>query len=404
MTQDPKVTGTDWVLVFTNKGTHFFYNKTTKESHWRVEDAELNNSMEEIEKDNLLLLIAKSRGLKLDDDVEEKLQHELKPKEEFVEEPGQDDNDLIKSLVGDREESADQAVIKSTTPLVSGYSSSDDDSDDEVEEENGDEGEKGQQINVDPKDGSIENDINQIEHITDDEETQLKDGESSEEENAFDLADLEGLSSDEEEKASAQESELRFLQLLQESSLNPYSPWELERIYDQWASAAVQQREINALAQETAEEAEAEEEPLVEYIKFLETKELERLYVDFKKKWKKQLKKLKLGDKDKEKIYKEYIIYNKKSEDEKAGIFKSFLMGAKIFKKNVQEASDLSILQQFDDNKVKDLDSSSAYKVLHQLEKQLNVSDSLKDNTKYYIVEIRKRISLLVEVAKLYTN
>lgn len=381
--------------------------------------------MEEIEKDNLLLLIAKSRGLKLDDDVEEKLQHELKPKEEFAEEPGQDDNDLIKSLVGDREESADQAVIKSTTPLVSGYSSSDDDSDDEVEEENGDEGEKGQQLKeVNPKDGSIENDINQIEHITDDEETQLKDGESSEEENAFDLADLEGLSSDEEEKASAQESELRFLQLLQESSLNPYSPWETEslkiindsrfheidsnkerkRIYDQWTSAAVQQREINALAQEAAEEAEAEEEPLVEYIKFLETKELDRLYVDFKKKWKKQLKKLKLGDKDKEKIYKEYIIYNKKSEDEKAGIFKSFLMGAKIFKKNVQEASDLSILREFDDNKVKDLDSSSAYKVLHQLEKQLNVSDSLKDNTKYYIVEIRKRISLLVEVAKLYTN
>ncbi len=379
--------------------------------------------MKEIERDNLLLLIAKSRGLKLDDDVEEKLQHELKPKEEFVEEPGQDDNDLIKNLVGGREDFTDQVVMKSTTPLVSGYSSSDDDSDEDEEKANEDEGEKGQQINVDPKDNSID-DINQIERITDDEETPLEDGESSEEENAFDLADLESLSSDEEEKASTQDSELLFLQLLQESSLNPYSPWELEspkiindsrfheidrnkerkRIYDQWASTAVQRKEINALAQETAEESEAEEEPLVEYIKFLETKELERLYVDFKKKWKKQLKKLKLGDKDKEKIYKEYIIYNKKSEDEKAGIFKSFLLGAKIFKKNVQEASDLSILQEFDDNKVKELDFNSAYKALHQLETQLNVSDSLKYNTKYYIVEIRKRISLLVEVAKLYTT
>lgn len=407
--------GTDWLLVITNKGTHFFHNKKTKESHWSNSDDEVIRSLEAIEKDNLLLLIAKARGLKLDDDREEKLQNDLKPKidEEEVVDMGQVSEDT--SVLPQEEfESAEESKAPKTSGLISGYSSSEDDSDDEEDEE--------QEAADAAKDSNNSATKEQKPEVEVQPELPIDDAaESSEEENAFDLADLEGLSSD-EEGSNSQDSELVFRQLLDESELDPYSPWEIEslkivndprfsvlennkdrkNLYDQWSTSAIQERQLLLEATQQKKE-DVVEEPFVQYMKYLESKELDRLYVDFKKKHKKELKKLDLGEKERESVYKEYIIYYKKSEEEKIKIFKSFLMGAKIFKKNVQESQETSLLEEdLNQEKIDELNFEDAYRLLHNLENDLKISESLRFSTKYYILEVKKRISLILEIAKLF--
>lgn len=411
--------GTDWALVFTSKGTHFFYNALTNESHWRVQDAKVTNALEKIERDIFLLLIAKSRGLKLDVDVEEKLSHGLVPKTDHdVSQDALQQNKLIEDeeIHENFEEKEDETEVRQkTTPLISGYSSSEDESDGD------DEAETSHQDLSDPVPQEPIANMEQAEEPQ--AALRLEVEESSDEENALDMADLQDLSSD-EEQSTTHNAELTFLQLLHDSNLNPFGLWETEslkiindprfhevdnnrdrkRIFDEWTTAAIEQRKVKEV-EGAEEEEDQEEDPLVEYIKFLETRQdLERLYIDFKKKWKKQLKKLKLGDREKEKVYKEYVIYCKKPEPEKFKIFKEFLMSAKIFKKNVQEAQDVSILGTLQEDKVEVLEYEAAYKLLHQLEKNLNVSESLRFNTKYYILGPNKRIGLILEIARLYSH
>jgi len=417
---------TSYLLVFTTKGSHFFYNKDTKESHWRINDEEVNKQVSKIEKDNLLLLVAKSRGLKLNDDIDKKLRNDLTPKksEPELHLKQQHNAEQEIEIISDEGNAPDvESKEKKGMPLISGYSSSEDDSDDEKEipESHERENKKEDETNAIVLDSQAYTNEGDIET-----ETQVAEedpAESSEEENAINLEDLEGLSSDEEQTNDPHLSEKIFLQLLQESDLNPFSPWETEslkiindprfheidnnrdrkKIYDDWTTTVIQERKAQQ-AQNDAESTDViKEDPFVEFIKFLETRDkLDWLYVDFKKKWKKELKKLKLADKEKEKTYKEYIIYHKKTVDEKVKVFRSFLMGAKIFQKNVQQANDLGHFNSLNENEIDGLDYDTAYLELHSLERELNVSDTLKFSVKYYAVDVKKRIGLIVEIAKLF--
>lgn len=56
-----------WVLVFLRSGRWFAHNKETKQSVWKA-PPEVQAAIDKVESDDLLILIAKARGLKLKDD------------------------------------------------------------------------------------------------------------------------------------------------------------------------------------------------------------------------------------------------------------------------------------------------------------------------------------------------
>ncbi|CCH46961.1 X-linked retinitis pigmentosa GTPase regulator [Wickerhamomyces ciferrii] len=439
---------TQWSLVFTTKGSHFFHNKETKESHWKIDDELVLQKVQDIEKDSLLLLIAKSRGLKLTEEQDSILNNSLVPKkEELQDDHGELDNEdedeqkvqeMLKGLESDDEDETpkiEQITQKPVNPLVSGYSSSEDDSDNEDEvkvEEKIETSENTDEINeskVEPS-KDITDQVNVLETELS-EEPNDEGAESSEEENAIDLDMLNDLSSDEGESKDPQQAEAIFFELLQESELNPFGTWESEslklindprfyeiddnrdrkRIFDGWASIAVTLKQQNTddtkeLKEENAGDEEPEE-PFVKFIKFLESRdELDRLYVDFKKKWKKKLKKFDLGDREKEKTYKEYLVYHKKPLDDRITIFKDFLLKSKIFKHNSKKLEDKescnSIIKEVESyNEQNNQDIKLGYKLLHQIEDLLQISESLKFDIKYYITPIGKRLQIINEVYNL---
>lgn len=67
-----------WVLVFLRSGRRFVHNLETKESLWTPPD-DVQKAIDNVETDDLLILIAKARGLKLDGDKKKKT---LPPEEE----------------------------------------------------------------------------------------------------------------------------------------------------------------------------------------------------------------------------------------------------------------------------------------------------------------------------------
>lgn len=75
-----------WVLVFLRSGRRFVYNTETKQSLWTPPE-EVQTAIDRVDTDDLLVLIAKARGLKLNEDKKKKQEPELdiQPTEESAE-------------------------------------------------------------------------------------------------------------------------------------------------------------------------------------------------------------------------------------------------------------------------------------------------------------------------------
>lgn len=278
-----------WVLVFLKSGRRFVHNLDTKESLW-IPPPEIQAEIDALDKDQLILLIARARGLKLEEEKEEK---------EEKEEEGKD---------GKKK----QAAINPCEHMEQFLQPAHDEPVDYKLLEEPDNFDESEESSNSDQPADLESD-QEFEH-----DSPLDD-----------LDDLEDPYAD----ISDQQRQTIFSQLLDAYDVNPYKTWESalhlviddprydvydsskqrSEAFDVWARIKIAQIRQ---AKQTQPEASSSDAPASLFIKFIQANYSKKLlYIDFKRKFRKQpeFSKSQLSDKDKEKLFREFSLWMKKS-------------------------------------------------------------------------------------------
>lgn len=468
----------NWSIVFTSRGSHYYHNVQSKISKWVLDDDNENelaarNKVRSLDKDMLLLITAKARGLSLDTFINSggaglKMGHDLKIKKEEQQDEEQETETIsdetqnaLNYLLGNSQpaiassevtpveieqvenEEISQPLKKvKTAALVGGYSSSEEEEEKDSDAEDNVEAEIIPAIPEPLKDSpnlleslsaslNVENTIegeHQKEHPQETDETIES---SSEEENGVDINDIMSSSGEESEgeeeeleeeevdhSISVLSSHNGFLQLLQETSnLDPYQPWEMEShkvindprffeiddnstrkvMFNEWCRVKIaevnrvqaQKSQLKIRGIENEEEGEEEEDETIKYYQFLHSKKSEGALGSFFKQFKsansEQLDSFGLAPKEIETKYKEFLMYSKKSESDLIKLFQMFIKSTKIFKKNVLQNKDSLELDAWKEQS-KDCEEQAAMKLLKTVEAEIELSDTIRLNTKYQIL------------------
>lgn len=270
----------NWVLVFCKSGRRFVHNTSTAKSFWIAPDEEVQDAVDRLDVNRVIELIARARGLKLENDV-----------------PGT----AIK-------QETNEQVDKGETVIIGN-----------------------KQVQIVEESEEYEED----EENEEDEEQEKTVSESSDEE-----LNQEWLQSDEEDELSPTEKSRVFFELFESANVDPYSTWSIElnkvlnddryeiydnfktreEAFDEWSKLKIAQLKTKAVSIGP----ESSKDPKDEFFTFLESTWSPKLfYIEFKRKYRKDpvFAKSKLGDRDKEKLYREFSSYMKKSEDERKRAF-----------------------------------------------------------------------------------
>jgi hypothetical protein len=293
-----------WILVFLKSGKRFVHNIQTKQSLWIAPD-NVQREIDSLDRDQLILLIAKARGLKL----EEEREHEGKEEEE----PNAS-SEVVQSLgttIGDQ----------SVTPMI--HLKDDKVQGPELEE---------------MQDEETWEPLEEPDEFEDDysssESGSLDNGSTNEQNLDFEEDELAELS--EEQKLST------FHDMLNSHNIDPYKPWdsELNRViddsrydvfdtnkqrseaFDTWAKQKIaQMKQASAVALNNSVESSSQfATPISSFMSYLKSNFNKRLlYIEFKRKFRKDLQfsNSDLADKDKEKLYREFSNWMKKSDEER---------------------------------------------------------------------------------------
>ncbi|ODV97633.1 hypothetical protein PACTADRAFT_47510 [Pachysolen tannophilus NRRL Y-2460] len=313
----------NWVMVITSRGGKFYHNKVTAVSKWVIydeieQDEELRAKIQDLDKADMLLLIAKARGLRLQVKDENYLSQkylvketETKPVAVAVSSSSSSskcDESGIESG-SDSKKNLKEEKFFTTEPLVLGYgSSSEEDSEEEEEKEEKEE------------EDSLEEtaDIDSDSVSSDNEGINFSDFET----------DIDSTSRDE------------FKSLLDDLGINPYSSFDLEidklieqprflvvdnnkqrkAIFDEWCKEKLALTAAAAQSQAAPLEQHQEEDyneflannPILQYIEYLNSKipklKKKLYYIEFRRKFKSEFSHIDLSDKEKENFYREYTI------------------------------------------------------------------------------------------------
>ncbi|ODQ78591.1 hypothetical protein BABINDRAFT_177327 [Babjeviella inositovora NRRL Y-12698] len=435
---------TAWSVVITTTGHHFYHNSAEGRSVWKIEDDTLRLLLyDKINRDELLLLIARARGL----NVEAFVQPTDKSAEESevvfqIQRTGiENEPETLERM---EEAAAPVGAPKLlTSTLLSGYaSSSEDDAPEDVPE-------------VAPDDSP--------------EEAATEESESSDKDIYNGDLDL-GLSDGEElavkDTAQSREMIAQFKQLFDRYQLNPFNGWDTEceslaseplffeisddkvrlKIFNEWCK----EKNLKAQTRDKSDQEELHDRsiaslllqaspstnPKYVYLRFLESTmitDLKKLskryklflkfkfYIDFKRKYRtdEAFKATSLSDKEKEKCFREYIgLFNKTLrllDDETLG--ETFSQNANaLLLTTVSHLKVLNVqlhhltppgeeLSAFLDEFKTYLAENSAvlsteeyYKLLSLLVRELMVPDSFLEDVNLFLVDdIRARLATIFE-------
>ncbi|KAK9476987.1 hypothetical protein V1514DRAFT_297320 [Lipomyces japonicus] len=324
-----------WAVVVTNLGRPYVYNLHEKQAVW-MPPPEVQTALERIPRDELILLIARSRGLKTGREGTSKLVPH-KVGDVFIDDkPTNEQHESLANVpVPEADVSHDQQSNKDQLQPIIADDENDDDAwmyetDDEDDQASG-----GiiRQRNRTPSDDGNQEEYEYSESGSND-ENENQDGVEEDldyqmqqfiEENPdFEAED------DEEEDVSYEERVLIFRHLLRDLQINPYSQWETELTkaekddrfsilqtiserkfeFENWARERIAKlKEVQKL--------EPKLSPQDEFKTFLKQYATPRLfYVEFKRKHRKEptFKNSELTDREKEKLYREHIDNIKKNK------------------------------------------------------------------------------------------
>ncbi|KAJ8103870.1 hypothetical protein POJ06DRAFT_8669 [Lipomyces tetrasporus] len=312
-----------WLLVVTNLGRPFVHNARERVSIW-LPPPEVQAAVDTIPKDELIMMVARCRGFSGGRDGARKLVRKARvesqkgsqqmPVEIHKEEstggqlPYEDEDLDDAALLAEAEMSAaaNRGIIRQRNRSPSGSEEQ------ESEEESDDDGES----TADEEDEEEEVDKGAVEFNEDDIEWQIQ---AMMEENP-EL--LEGAD-DNDEEVPYEERIKVFRELLVDANVNPYSPWDTEMpkvatdqryiiletlserkaVFENWSK----ERITELKAQRANEPKFDPKEQFLELLRQYATPKL--FYQEFKRKYRKEpiFKDSSLTDREKEKIYREYV-------------------------------------------------------------------------------------------------
>lgn len=359
----------DWLVVILSSGIKFFHNVTTSESIWSAYGVdELQDAMDKLDKTDLLLQIARTRGLEKGD-LPEELEGPSKSggvtqwdgAHQSDEPPvrGDSNSGEVVEEFGQHEAQVPEMLLSEPQPpqgISLGYSSSEDDlsdsSGEEYEQDKGEKREKGEKGESE-EDAGTQKDTpaeSQKEQQENNHRGTLEESQKAQEEteinqgiNLSDFSDLEDQSPE------------TFKSLFLKYSLTPFDSWELvsermvhdpeylsidtnqerKAIFDEWCKEQMVEQKEKEIVSDTAR--------FVAFIKETQKSWKRKLYfAEFKRKYRSnsQFKSFKLSDKEKETIYKEAMAFDKE-EDKHAFLVKK-LVNSPGFANAVREASSQS--------------------------------------------------------------
>lgn len=183
--------GTDWVLVFLRSGRQFVHNSKTGESLWTPPE-DVQDIIDRVDTDELILLVARARGLKLKSDKKKKKQEQAPPEQPVQSQPENKENNQEESVIG-----SDQPKVQDRQIVI----------------EEAHESEEGSDIEYENSDSDAQ---------PDDADDASSPGE--------DLAWLDEEIPDADIEGEDIDPRVTFMQLLDDNypPLNPYSEWDLE--------------------------------------------------------------------------------------------------------------------------------------------------------------------------------
>ncbi|AOA64405.1 hypothetical protein PP7435_CHR4-0470 [Komagataella phaffii CBS 7435] len=190
----------DWKVIVTSTGRKFFHNDKTNQSVWQIDDDDVNQQLDKMNKDEILLLIGKARGLI----VKEK---EDRQKKSHMEKPIDQEKKV------ESEKKVFKEVNSANSPAnVLGLQYSDSESDEDSD-------------SVSHEDKSINTDQDKSGSNPNSESVSLEEG------LGMDISNLSDFSlSDNETPAAKEESVSLFKTLLDDAQLDPFSTWEIESV------------------------------------------------------------------------------------------------------------------------------------------------------------------------------
>ncbi|KAK9322422.1 hypothetical protein V1517DRAFT_323422 [Lipomyces orientalis] len=313
-----------WLLVVTNLGRPFVHNARERVSFW-LPPPEVQAAVDTIPKDELIMMVARCRGFSGGRDgarklirkarVESQKGTEQVPVENHKEEStgGQlsyEDEDLDDAALlaeAEKSSSVNTEIIRQRNRSPSGSEEQ------EWEEESDDDGESTAE---EEEDDEVELDKAPVEFNEDDIEWQIQ---AMMEENPELLEGADGS----DEEVPYEDRIKVFRELLVDANVNPYSPWDTEMpkvatdqryiiletlserkaAFENWSK----ERIIELKAQKANEPKFDPKEQFLELLRQYATPKL--FYQEFKRKYRKEpiFKDSSLTDREKEKIYREYV-------------------------------------------------------------------------------------------------
>lgn len=426
-----------WILVFLKSGRRFVHNVETKKSLWNAPPEVQRKINQHIHPDEILIMIAKARGLKLDDD---KPAEAREKQSKTGEEKEEKENDGSPNLIENEQAPERQIVIE-------------DDEKSEKDEEQQDEDEEEQE----PEEEEVEESDSQNEN--EEEDNNENDEEQEDMSWIYNAEDLEEeIDNNDIEKLRQSKKWAKFKTMLTDASpaLNPFSTWDLEypkvidddrydlldtmairkEAFDEWSRETIEARRNNKKVEEESTsttidtslslsspsksepkqlskseklislintELEKSKDPTIQFFSFVYTNFNAKkypYYIDFKRKFRKDDAFVRLGqklaDKDREKLYRSFAVLAKKknnndnnnnnsssNEEEREKKFLQLLQSSPLFGNYKRHYS-------ADDNQKNDDDDDDIIDRKHIL--------SLLSDPRFYIVDKDLRNKLIEQM------
>ncbi|KAK9446520.1 uncharacterized protein V1518DRAFT_378590 [Limtongia smithiae] len=320
---------TQWLLVVTTRGRPFVHNPHTGATLWMPPE-DVQAALERMKKDEIVELVARCRGLKTGDVRARWLSSApstlatatagttATAPAQTQTAPIYDDEDVSESeLIEPDDAPVSTGIIRqrNRTPEEESGESSSGDSDSDGSDGNDDSDDSDEEEEEQEENGAVEFDEDDIEYQL---QAMLADQAPSD--------GLPGASDNDDNVEDAPTHDQRiatFKVLLADMSANPFSPWEAEfpklaadsrytslhttaerkHVFEEWAKMRAQ--ELNAMREK--EVPVSPEEQFEEFLRQFATPKL--FYQEFKRKYRKEtgFKESRLSDREKEKLYREYI-------------------------------------------------------------------------------------------------
>lgn len=364
-----KLGDTEWYLVCLHSGRRFFHNPTAQKSYWNAPTQSVQDAYDELETDTIIKLVAKARGLRLEQ-FKERMEHDEHEITDDSEKPNTKQQKIV--IVDADDEDDDNEVDESEDDQI--------EQEEEEEEIQSEASSPGQDLAWIYENNDDEDDIDNLDLLAEPETLNANTNDSYHDP----FVDPRELSSNKQNNLGQYDSKsvALFEQMLDDPQykVDPFSTWDREypkfvddlrydeldkindrkQVFDDWAGKEIKRRKKGKTNQSASDSQLSTssavsvpnttfsvntKDPSIQFLYFVFQnfkKKKHPYYIDFKRKFRSDPK------------FSEYPI-DKLTDKEKESLFRGLAVWAKKEDKNERKAAVMTVLQNYLDAQVKKL-------------------------------------------------